>query len=459
MDKDLYQIMEKIEEKEKENAEQYKKFSVVDVIHKGKIKTIEEVNGQEIEVEKDIFEVIEKMLEDETITINYYDENINYIAGRDKDGKLYASKNPIVKDINFDKKIEDLKNNKGISLNEVKEELETIAKYLGIEKEQILAMSQYDLDQPIESKEVSDDKIKLNDDQEKKEDNGKEEQEEIKEQNEEALKNINAKQEIDADKKVDDIHTLGEILGLEPGSKLITVNSEAIQGNENTTRWTALEKKQNGTLKKVETLKQIGGRNSNKKINEINRDGSKVEEKSVQSSFAIESQLVQNGILTFRIGDAGRIEASYGQMDRTNHKEALTHELKTDHTKETTYEVREEFSYKNGTENIKDDLKELKETKKIGVKKPTLKDVDGRDDTGTLDNITNINDENIKSIVEKIKEENPEFENVFSDKDIRHYIEKISNEKGKNKNPEETYDEVVETIGEEIKHFRGKSER
>ena len=455
MDKDLYQIMKKIREKEEENAKKYGKFKVDDVVHKGKIKTIEEVNGVNTEVEKDIFEVIEIMLEDGSIVKNYYDENINCIAGRDKDGQMYPSKNPIAKDIDLNKKIEDLAKAPGLSLNEVDKQIEAIAKELGMEKEHILAVSQYDLDQKIENREEKDEKLKIEDEEKKEE----KDEEEVVEKNEKALDKINAKQEINLDKKVDDIHTLGQILGVESGSKLIAVYSNAIENNENTTRFSFIIKKSDGTIEMADMLNQAGGRDSNKNIYEINRDGSKVEEKSVQSSYTIDSPVTKNGLLTARVGDAGRIEISYGEMDRAQHKDALTHELKTDHTKDVTYEVREEFSYKKGTENIKEDIKELKETEEYGIKNKTLEDADGEVETGVLDNIENMNEEDMKNLIEKIKEENTDIGEVFTDREIENYLRKRAEENGQEESFEETIENTVEDLKEDASHFKARETR
>ena len=103
-------------------------------------------------------------------------------------------------------------------------------------------------------------------------------------------------------------------------------------------------------------LEQVGGKDSDKNIYETNRDGSKVEKQNVLSSYAIKSPIVKNTILTARIGQMGYTEIGYGQMDKTNHRDALTQNLETERTRYTTYEVRKEFSQKNGVDNISDDI-------------------------------------------------------------------------------------------------------
>ena len=458
MDKDIYRIIQEIKAKENENAKEYGRFKLLEenpVTYKGKIKTIEVVNGVDTEIEKDIFEVIEIMSEDGSIVKNYYDEKINCVAGCDKDGKMYPSKNSIAKDVNIDKKIEEIAKNPGISETDIEKEIETIAKFLGIEKEEILTLSKYDLDKKLEGKEEKNEKLKIKDDEKEKDEN----EEETTEKNEQILNNINSKQEIDLDKKVDDIHTLGQILGVEAGSKLIAVYSNSIENSENTTRFSFIIKKSDGTFEMADMLNQAGGRDSNKNIYEVNRDGSKVEEKSVQSSYTINSPLTKNGLLTARIGAAGYIEISYGEMDRTQHKDALTHELKTDHTKDVTYEVRQEFSYKKGTENIKDDIKELKEHEEVGHGDATLENADGDPTTGHkhLKNNEHSAYEPKEAIEEIRKYEGPNSDNMyeFNDEELEERLISLS-EKYPNENLEQLIKRTQEDIAAEYLHKHEK---
>ena len=51
---------------------------------------------------------------------------------------------------------------------------------------------------------------------------------------------IQTKQETLLDKKIDDKHTLAEVLGVPSGSKLIVVDSSQIIDNENTTRFSCI---------------------------------------------------------------------------------------------------------------------------------------------------------------------------------------------------------------------------
>ena len=117
-------------------------------------------------------------------------------------------------------------------------------------------------------------------------------QEEKDERNKKALENITSRQEIDPDEKVDDRHTLAEILGIEAGCKLLAVDSDKIMDNKNTTRFSLIIQGSDGSLRPADMLEQVGGKDSDKTVYETNRDGSEVQKLSVKSSYKINSSLV-----------------------------------------------------------------------------------------------------------------------------------------------------------------------
>ena len=428
MERDLYRIMKDIYEKENKYAIEFDKFEVEDIEFIGTIETIQKINDIDTKVVKDIFKVIEKTKEDGSIVVNYYDGEMNFLGGKNRDGKMYPSEETIEKDIDIIKQIENLENAPGISFNELDEKLEEIAKEIGISKEELIA-SPVDLNQKIR-KEKEDDEIVLEEDKEKdKEDN----------KNEDQLDKIKAKQEIDLNKKVDDRHTLGDVLGIESSSKLVAVYSNNIKNNKNTTRFSFIIKRPDGTLEKAENLNQIGGKHSDRNVYEMNRDGSNVSKQNVESSFEINSPIVKNGILTARIGQMGYIDIGYGQMDKTHRRDALTQAVETERTYHTTYRVREEFSAKQGTENIKENIKEIKEHEEHGCNDMTIDEVDGNENTGHKHFDENDN------IIEEIKQYDENIGEVFTDKEIKEYLEKQS-KKYSNKN----FDEIVNNAKKEL---------
>ncbi len=63
-----------------------------------------------------------------------------------------------------------------------------------------------------------------------------------------------------------------------------------------------------GTLHTPDMLEQDRGKYPDINAYETNRDGSSVEKKNVQSAYSIDSPIIENGILTVKIGQMGIIE-------------------------------------------------------------------------------------------------------------------------------------------------------
>lgn len=289
MDKSLYEIMQDIL---KEKRTDFTK----DIRFLGTLTSDEKSSNGDVKVTRDIFMIIDEM-PDGTIIQKFYDNDKNFIAGCDKDGKIYPASEFASEDLSFLGQLEGLNMHQGISLEELDSQLERISKELGISKADILSMSEADLEQKVNDKVG--DKITL--DPEREDENAIN-------SNESALNNISTKQEIKLDNKVDDRHSLGDILGVNAGSKLIAVYSDSIQNNRNTTRFSFIIQNADGSLEPADMLEQVGGKDSDKSIYEVNRDGSKVERQNINSSYAIKSPIVRDGILTARIGSMGYIE-------------------------------------------------------------------------------------------------------------------------------------------------------
>lgn len=426
MDKDLYEIMREIFEEKKTEFTK-------DIKYLGTITSDEASLTGMTEVTRDVFIMIDVM-PDGSIVQKFYDENKHFIAGRDKDGRVYPSSEFANDDLSFLGQFENLNKSQGISLNELDEKLERVTKHLGIPKNDILAISETSLEQKVGKKEEG--QITL--------DEKNVETPEIQtKKNEEALNNINSKQEINMDKKVDDRHTLAEIMGVETGSKLIAVYSAAIADNKNTTRFSLIIQNADGSLQSADNLEQTGGKDSDKEVYEVNRDGSRVEKMDVKSSYKIDSPLVENALLNVRYGSMGYIEIDYGYNSKVAAKEALTEKLETDHDYYTTPEVRKEFSPKNaenGVRNIEDDLAEIKEHEEQGCSDLTLAEADGDPTTGHKHedgNDTHITDNNHDDVIQEVLGYGDN--NIYTEAEVEDRLNKMSMD-----HPEESFEEVVE---------------
>ena len=306
-------------------------------------------------------------------------------------------------------------------------------------------MSEINLEQKIEEKENK--KLTLGIKENQKEEKNNEIK---KEENKNALEHINAKQEMDLSQKVDSRYTLREVLGIESGAKLIAVNSDSIENNKNTTRFSFIIKNKDGSLESVDMLNQVGGKTSNKIIHKINHDGSKVNEESVQSTFSIKSPVTRNKLITAKIGQMGNIEIGYGEMARGYNREVLTHEVETTQTYHTSARVREEFNDKKGLNNIKDDIEEIHEHEKYGCNDLTLDEADGDENTGhkhaiEYNKLSRENQNEIDNIIHEIKAENSQIEETFTDREIEERLLKILE-----KYPDKTLEEIKEKTQEEL---------
>lgn len=294
--------------------------------------------------------------------IKYYDDTGTLLGVRDMQDNFYPGPKYAYEGMDILEEIENSAIDFKPNLEEIDRRLEEASRELGVSKREIINMSQIDLDVAIEEKDIKD-TSKPEDKKEKKiviDEEEKQEDAQNREQNKDSLENIQSKQEINLDRRVDDRYTLADILDVPAGSKLIVVDSNMVQNGENTTRFSPLLELPDGTITRLDCLTQVGGKDSDKNNYEVNRDGSSVEKQNIKSSYAISSPIVQNGVLNIRYGQMGNVEVAYGQIDKTSHKDTFTQRLETDELYPTTARVREEFSKAKGEYNISENLDEIK---------------------------------------------------------------------------------------------------
>lgn len=364
MEQNLYKIMQKLKKQKGQDN--------TDVRFLGTIILDKETPSGNIQIAKDIIAMID-VEQDGSTLVKYYDENQNLLAVRGADGELYPSQEFMYDDLGFLSEIDSLSKEQGISFDEIDAELERIAKYLGIDKEKILSMTEVDLDTALENKDNPE--LDLSSDTQSLD------EEEKKRQNEIAFEKIQAKQEINLDNKVDNKHTLAQILGVPAGSKLWVVYSNQIKDNENSTLYSCVIKTPNGELQPADMLSQVGGKSSNKNVYETDRKGN-VERQNVKSSFAIDSPVIDNALITIRNERPPKV--GYALTDPTSHKDVFSQELETRQTYPVTSRVRDEFSTKHGVRNATKKIDEAEYHIKHGERKMSLEEADGRADTGHI---------------------------------------------------------------------------
>lgn len=369
------------------------------------------------------------------VLLKFYDENQSLIAARGADGEIYPSEAFINEDLSFLNEIDDFSIDESLSLEELDQELEEVARVLGVSKSDVLSMSQVELDAVIGEKDV--DSLSLEDNKKL----SKEEQSNRNDRNAEALQNMNTKQEINLDKKIDNKLTLAEVLGVPAGSVLCVVDTDKIQDNENTTRYSCVIKAPDGSIQMADMLKQVGGKNSSKDVYETNRDGSRVEKQVIQSSFEIDSPLVENGIINIRKGQMGVTEVSYGQMDRTSHNDVFAQKLETRETYPVTREVRNEFSGYKGIDNVANKMDEIKEHENHGCKNMSLREADGNPDTGHIHGLS----ENAAEIILADEHVGEKIDSIYTSNEVAERFDHMCE-----KYPDKNFDEVIELTKNEL---------
>lgn len=348
---------------------------------------LQEVNEQSISSKKDIFMIIEE--KDGEVAYRYYDEKQDLIGITNSNGQTMLEGN-FSKELQLDvdssarlmgaiSQLKEGEKETQLSLSEVEAELEEYAKALGISKEQLLSAVTMDLDQDIgiadkDREAPKEDKLDL--EQPKEEDLA---EEKVK-QNQDALEHISAKSEVDLDKKVTGKQTLGQILGVPAGGKLIAVYSEHIANNKNTAEFSFLLQKPDGSLELADMLGQVNGNRPNKDIASVNYDGSEIKDEQVNSLYSIDSTSDTHDMLSIKRGSLGVLELSYVQMDPTDNTQGMSIPLETNSIRPVTSEVRNEMNHTQGSHNIADNLDEYETHKNVGCKKVTLEEANGEKD-------------------------------------------------------------------------------
>lgn len=285
----------------------------------------------------------------------------------------------------FEKDLESSAQSMNISKEELIEnmkenisELDKMSKVLGTSKENIHAASSYNFPTPKDKKD--DEKIHL----EEKTTSTNTNEPSNKQKNED---NPNIKQEADLSQKVNDKYSLGDILGVPEGGKLVTVYSSAVENNKNNTRFTFLIKHPDGHYSSCENLQQIGGKNPTNDVFVSNRDGSNVEKTHVNSAFKTADGKY---LLTAKYGTMGELDLGISQAaerEATNEQAITEYNLKTHNNYNTHRNVKEALlSYHSEKYRADKRSEEAKDFSTIvdekGNIKMTLDNIDGDTSTG-----------------------------------------------------------------------------
>ena len=309
-------------------------------------------DGTKIPSKKDIYICKEKDASG-NIILKYFDENQKCIAINSGNG-IISTKESISYALNnnsdFLSELNNLDINNELSLNDVNNQLNRISEELNISKEQILSIAQVNYDFIKKNKDENSDKIKL-----KKDENTPHNVQEKSQNNNTKKKRPNIKQETNLNQRINNKYTLGDILGVPEGGKLVTVYSSDVENNTSSTKFTFLIEDKDGNFMPCENLQLIGGNLPTNNVYSSNYDGTSVKMEQVNSMYRVKSPYSnENYVITADIGSMGTIDLGIGQAPRlqgmSSSKTALvTAPLKTSSTYNTQTETKETLlSYHSG---------------------------------------------------------------------------------------------------------------
>lgn len=363
----------------------------------------------------------------------YYTEDGEFLGGNNKSDQYDFI--ILAKEYQDDKELlESLQklNKEGeLDLNKLEDDrLEEIALALGISKEEIKRMSEIDADKQIEDKEADREEL--------------EEQEEGKEIiSKEKMEKVSAKTEIKTNQKVTDYETMASLLNVEDKGykKIAIINSDNFKDSGNTTRFSIVGVKEDGTAERIDTLEQGYGATPTKSINSLNRDGTDIEQEQVNSIFKIKGEKEKQ--IAVKIGAMGTIETSLVRTPAQDNQEAISIPIETSNIRYTTKETRELMNEKRNP-RVKEEIERINEHKELGCN-PTIKDIDDNEYNNTHKHME-IDNEYLNKCADKILE-NDEIANMYNRQDV---IEKLKKQlELDNKEIPET-DELIEKVEEQM---------
>ena len=368
--------------------------------------------------EKGIYLVIEqKVREDGNLAQveRYYTEDGEFVGGNNNSDQydfiLLNEKYMNNKDIL--EKLQSLDKEGILDLNKIEQErMEEVAKELEITDKELEKMSEIDREKEIEK--------------------------------------ISTKSEIYTNQKVTDKETMASILNVQDKGykKIAIIYSDKMKDDGNTTRFSFVGIKEDGTAEKIDTIEQAYGKNPNKEINSVNRDGSKVGQEQVNSIYRIKGR--EETQIAVDIGAMGTIEPSLVRTPAQDNEEAISIPIETYNIRPTTRETRELMNEQRNP-RVKEEIQRAKAHQKLRCEDISLKDIDDNPNNNTHEHIEGIDEMYIRSCVKEILK-NETIASVYGKDDVRkQIIEEMKNKEyiSKEELVEEVSNKMEETAEKE----------
>ena len=281
---------------------------------------------------RNIFLVLEEqeLTDGKKVTIEkYFDENENLIAANVLNDRLGLALNPqFVKEENLDgdektliKELSELNIKGKAGLRDVRK----IAEKLNVKDEYVLEKCKINKNQNIPI----------------------------------TKKDVNIKQEVKTNTKVTDEYTMEQVLNVQDKdyAEIMVVYTDDLENPGNNTKFTLMGETRSGELEVIDTVEQRYGRNPDKDIQEVNRDGTDIKTQDARSIFHIKGKEEEQ--IAINYGELGNIELSYVRTPRTENREGLSVPIETHNTRYTTYDVRE-LGNRAKNNRVNDDISRAK---------------------------------------------------------------------------------------------------
>lgn len=416
------------------------KDKVLNVKYLGKVKFKETIDGKEIEFEKDIYSIIEQKegKDGNLIQIERYcDEDGNVLAGNnDSDQYNYIILSEEYKDRDgLLEQLESLDKEGILDLNDIDQErLEELARVLGVTVRELRGVSEIEADEEIDED--------LEEKDEKQEDRKKDQNDEKETLSKKEVEKISTKTEISTGQKVTDKDTMASLLKVQDkGYKKIAVIYSDKLNDKNSTKFSFVGIKEDGSAEKIDTLEQRYGTNPTKKVNSLNRDGTDIEEKQVQSMYQIKGENEKQ--VAVNIGSMGTIETSLVRTPSQDNEEAISIPIETQAIRPTTRETRELMNEQRNP-RVKEEIERIKEHREVGCDDISIKNINDNpnDDTHTHKDIE-ISEEYLDKLADKVLE-NDEIASVYNRQDVKYKL------KDRIKDGNVDHEQILEELSEEM---------
>lgn len=262
------------------------------------------------------------------------------------------------------------------------------------------------------------------------------------------IEKISTKSEIDTNRKVTDKETMASILNVQDKGykKIAIIYSDKMQDNGNTTRFSFVGIKEDGTAEKIDTIEQAYGRNPSKEINSVNRDGSKVEQEQVNSIYRIKGK--KETQIAVDIGAMGTIEPSLVRTPAQDNEEAISIPIETHNVRPTTRETRELMNEQRNP-RVKEEIQRAKEHQELRCDDISLKDIDDNPNNNTHEHIE-ISEEYLDKCATKILE-NDEVSSIYNRNDVINRLKENIEKSREDIQTEELLEQVENQMEEEAK--------